>query len=201
MADLGYALGLGFGELGVGGDHADGGVRAGQNRQRRHARQQTAAGVAQALAACMSGACNQGASVGVYHIAQGIAGYQGTDCHAAHGDGRGTDAAFHGALHAKQFAHAGAAACAHIALRRSLRAGVQASGVTGLRIRSNAGVAQGQIKQHGRRHDRHAGGAHVQTNALLVQPAHHAACRVQAPGAAARQKHGMHLVHSVAGFK
>ena len=137
------------------------------------------------MAALITSACNQVTGVGVDHIAQGVAGHQGAHGHAAHTNGRGADAAFHSALHAKQFAHAGAAACAHIALRRGLRAGVLASGVTGLRIGSNGGVAQGQIKQHGRRHDGHAGRAHVQANALLVQPAHHAAGRVQAPGAAA----------------
>ncbi len=68
----------------------------------------------------MQTACNQVSGVGVDHIAQGVACHQSAHGDAAHTDGRGADAAFHGALHAKQFAYAGAAACADIALRRSL---------------------------------------------------------------------------------
>ena len=64
MVDLGQALGLGFAELGVGGDDADGGVGVGarQNGQRRHTGQQAAEGVAQAEAVLLTSASDQGAA-------------------------------------------------------------------------------------------------------------------------------------------
>jgi len=142
-----------------------------------------------------AGTSNHLGGVRIDHITQGIAGHQGANGDAVQSDRGAANAAAHGACQAKQFANQGTSASADIALRRSLAAGGLAGQVAGLRVGPDAGVSHRQVKQHGGWHDGHQAKAHVQANALFLQPAHHARCGVQPPGAAAGQQYGVRPVH------
>ncbi len=71
--------------------------------------------------------------------------------------------------------------------------------MAGRGIGADAVVAQRQVEQHGAGHDRHARRSHLQADALLVEPAHHAAGGVEPEGAAPGQQYRMHLFDHIAG--
>ena len=74
-----------------------------------------------------------------------------------------------------------------------------AGGVAGLRVGPDARIAEPQVEQHRRRHDRHARRADREAVAALVEPAHHAAGGVEAERAAAGEQHRVHALDQVAG--
>ena len=192
------ALRLHLGEDRIGGHHANGGVGAGQQRLRPFAAQQRAPGVEQRAPVRRARPGHHLRGVGVQHIAHRVAGNQGAHGDAVRRHRRRAHAALHGAGDAKQLAHAGAGARAHIAFGRVGARRRGAGCVTRCRIGPDAHVAHQQVKQHRRRHQRQPAHAHVQPHAVLFQPAHRAAGGVQSPGAAAGQHDGMHLVHQIA---
>ena len=197
----GQAVRLRFAQDGIRGHHANRGVGAGQDGVRQRTAQQGAA-AAQQLPPVRGARTSQYLlGVRVDHIAHGVAGNQRPHRDASDRDRCRTHAALHGAGHAKQLAHAGAGACAHIALG-GVGPGCGSTGrVACCCIGADAHVAHRQVEQHGGGHDGHAPYAHVQAHAMLFQPAHGAAGRIQPPGAAPREHDGMHLLDQVAGVQ
>ena len=110
------------------------------------------------------------------------------------------DAALHRARQAEQLAQAGTGAGADIAFGLRLVGSRFAGGPAGRGIGPRA-ARQPQVEQHRRRHDGHPRRPHRQALALCFQPAHHAAGRVQAEGAAAAEQQRMHPVHQVVGVQ
>ena len=68
-------------------------------------------------------------------------------------------------------------------------------------VRSNTGVAYGQIKQNRSGNNRHQAITDRQPDVVLFQPPHHAAGRVQPPRTATGQQNRVYPVHQVAGVQ
>ena len=143
---LGESVSLCFGHNGVGGDHTDGCVGAGQHGLRRHACEEGVTAVQQGLTIQGSGARQHLAGVWVNDIAYRVASDDGTHGDAIHRDGGRPDAAPHGSFETKNFAHQCTCACANAALVWRMGAGCDARGITGCSIRPNSCVSYGQVK-------------------------------------------------------
>ena len=197
----GQTVRLRLGDDRIGRHHANGGVGARQQGLRQLAVQQRTPGIGQAQSIGGAGARHRLRSVGVDHIAHRVAGNERAHGHTIDRDRSAANAALHGPRHAEHLAHAGPRARTDIALGRVGARGGGAGGVARCCIGPDAHVAHHQIEQHGRRHERKPAYANVQPHALLFQPAHGARGGLQAPGATAREHHGMHFFDQVAGVE
>ena len=164
--------------------------------QRRHLVEQAA------VVAARAG--DEPAAGGIDDVAERIDGDERGHRDAADAERSGAEAAAHRPADAEQLADAGAGAGADVALgRRRARRGL-AGGVAGGGVGADRGIADPEIEQDRRRHDRHRHRAAVRllrpdgdADAALVEPAHHAAGGVEAEGAAAGEQDGVHLLDRV----
>ena len=141
VGNLRQAMRLGLGQRGVGGHHGQGGVGAGQQGVGLLAGDD---GIADIEQRCAIGRARSGehlAGSRIDHVAQRVAGYQRANRHTIERERRTAKATFHRTLDAEQFAHQSTRTRADIALRRVAAAGCHAGGITGLRVRPDAGVA------------------------------------------------------------
>ena len=197
----GQPMGLGLGESCVRGHHTNGGVGARQQRLCQFTAQQAAPGIGQLQPVSRTRTRHRAGGIGVQHIAHGIAGNQRAHRHTIDRDRGGSNAALHGACHAKHLAHTGAGARADVALQRVSPRGGCTGGISSSGIGANAHVPHHQVEQHSGRHQRQASHANVQPHALFFEPAHSAGGGLQAPGTAARKHDGVHLLDQVAGVE
>ena len=209
----GQTLGLRFVERGIGGHHPNAGVGTRHGNGRALTCQQSLLRIEQARAVGRAGPCQDLACGWIDHIAHGVASHHGAHLPWPHLHQGMANAAFHGAWQAKQLAHHGTCASAHIARQgrhhRTHGTGrhgfliqrIVASRIAGSGVRPDFGVVaishQGQVKQHRGGHDGHTAMACLKAQVALVQPTHHTAGGIQAKSTATRQQHRMHFVHQI----
>ena len=115
-------MGLGFGQLRVGGNHANRGVAASQHGAGLFASQQGIARADEALSIAAASARQQLTGKRVEHIAQSVAGNDGAHSHAIHREAGCANATLHGAIQTKDFTDDGASSGSHTALCNALGA-------------------------------------------------------------------------------
>ena len=135
---------------------------------------------------------------GIDHVSDRVDDDQrGDDQAVRRDDRRGTETAAHRARGASQLADRRAAARADVPLRRRPRRGGRRRPVAALGRRPDLRVAHVQIEHHGRRDDWHLAELGLESDAALLEVAHHAARRVEAERAPARQHDGVDLLDRV----
>ena len=200
---------LGLGQDRIGGDDRDRRRRAGGAARLEPRRQLAAperahrADELRAVGGARAG--DDAAGARIDDVADRVDGDERGDGDAADLDRCRADAALHRPADAEQLADRGAGAGADVALGERIARRRFARGVAGGGIGADARVADPEIEQDRRRNDRHDerrrdaidGRADRRADAALVEPAHHAARRVEAEGAAAGEHDRVHLVDRV----
>ena len=151
---------------------------------------------AQAVGAPYAG--DQGSRGRVDDVAHGIDRHQRGDLQAVGElDQRGSHAAFHGASRTAQLADRGAGSRADIAFRNDVVPGGAGRPVAAVGVGTHGGVADAEVVQDRRRHDRHARRPRPVPDAPFVQVTHHSVGGGQAERAAAREDDCVHLLDGV----
>ena len=93
--------------------------------------------------------------------------------------------------HAQQLADRCAGACTVVAVAVIAGLGVDTGLIRHRCIRAGVGIPHRQVEQIGLANQRDLRNAHIKTDVVFLQVAHHAACGVQPKGAAAAQQNGV----------
>ena len=193
-------VGLHLVQRGVGGNHADGGVRqkgrGGSSGGGRLAVERYLHGVRHpSISSAWAG--DERAVVVVVDAAPGVDGHRRADRHAiGQGDAGGTDAPFNGPGGSQALGHRSPGSRPNRA-RDQRSVGCDRSGrVTRIRVGPHGRLADAQVVKDGRRHDGYASVSGCKPDALLFQPALQADGRRQSECAAAAKHHAMHPVNA-----
>ncbi len=137
------------------------------------------------------------------HLAEAVDGHQRAHDQAAPAGGQGLAGRAHAslqtALHPQGLAHRSPRARADAPLRDGARPRRSTGAIAGLGIRAHVAPAETEVVEDSAHHDGHRPGAVHKADAPLLQVAHDAAGRVEAPGAAARQDDGVDRLDQRAG--